>query len=333
MTIHDIAKHFRISPSTVSKALNGASDISPEKRREILEYASAVGYNSRRKNSIKSYVALLWEKDPDENGILAAAAEAFITAADKQLVAVEPFRMDEDFELETFLSAHSYSGIFAPGVGCFSIAYQKLKDTKLPLALLNCTVPDNALVSSVCGNDLMSAAQAVEYLSSLGHTQIAFIGGNGNSPVNAERFAGYHFGLQQNGLPYQYDLTFFGELSRQTGYEAAEYFLAKNKRITAYLCVSEKIAGAFIGCLRAAGRSVPDDISVITFNDAASLGSGQLTATSIVQDYRKMGEQAFAALKVSMQGFPAQHITVNRELLAKDMTCAPKKRFTSAGAN
>ncbi len=327
MTIYDIANHFKISPSTVSKALNGASDISPEKRREILEYAAAVGYNSRRKNSIKRYIALLWDKGPEANAPLAAAADAFIAAADRQLVAVEEHRMDENFDLESFLSAHSYSGIFAPDVGCFSLAYRKLKETTVPLVLLGCTVPDNALVSSVCGNDLMAAARAVEYLSSLGHRQIAFIGGVGNSPVIAERFAGYIFGLQQNGLPYQYDLTYFGPIERQTGLDAAEYFLAKNKRITAFVCASEQIAAPLIGSLRVAHFSVPNDYSVITFNDAFTLGEGPLTATSILQDYKKVGEEAFAALKVSMQGYPAQHPMVNRVMLEKQLTCTVKKKF------
>lgn len=298
-----------------------------------MAYATSVGYNSRRKNSIRGYVALLWNGDKKEAGIYATAAEAFRETADKQLIAVDSYPMDENFDLEKFLSEHTYSGIFAPDAGYFSIAYRKLMNTKLPLVFLNCTAPENALISSVCGNDLMSAAQAVEYLSSLGHTQIAFIGGESNSAVNAERFAGYHFGLQRNGIPFQYDLTYFGEMSERTGIEAAEYFLSKNKRITAFLCVSEQIAEAFIRCLRSAGIAVPEDVSVITFDDSHSIENAPFATASIVQDYKKMGQQAFNALKVSMQGFPAQHITVNRELTAQETTCAPKKRIVTADAD
>lgn len=146
MTIHDIAKHCNTTPSTVSKALNGASDISPEKRREILAYANAVGYNSRRKNSIKGYVALLWGQGAEDNAVYAAVAEAFKSTADKQLIAVESYCIDENFDLAAFLSEHSYSGIFAPDCGYFSLAYRKLKDVQLPLVLLNCTAPENAFV-------------------------------------------------------------------------------------------------------------------------------------------------------------------------------------------
>ncbi len=298
-----------------------------------MAYANSVGYNSRRKNSIRGYVALLWNGDEQKAGIYATAAEAFKETADKQLIAIDSYCMDENFDLESFLSEHTYSGIFAPDTGYFSIAYRKLINTQIPLVLLNCTAPENTLISSVCGNDLMSAAQAVEYLSSLGHTQIAFIGSESNSTVNAERFAGYHFGLHRSGIPFQYDLTYFGEISERTGIEAAEYFLSKNKRITAFLCVSEQIAEAFIRCMRSAGSAVPEDISVITFDDSRSIENTPLSTASIVQDYKKMGEQAFNALKVSMQGFPAQHIAVNRELIARETTCAPKKRIIPADAD
>lgn len=327
MTINEIAKHLHTTPSTVSKAINGASDISPEKRREILEYVNSVGYSSRRKNSAKGYAAILWGKGVREDGVLAVAAEAFCAAASRQHVFVSSHSVGDEFEPEAFFAEHAYSGALVLDVDCSSLVYRKLRDAKLPLVFFNCAASGDPLISSVCGNDLMAAADAVEYLASLGHTQIAFIGGEGNSTVNAERFAGYIFGLQKNGLPYRFDLTYFGDMTEQTGQEAADFFLSRNKRITAYLCVSDRVAESFIRCVQLAGNAVPGDLSIITFCDSKTARDGPFPIASIVQDFGVMGEQAFNALRVTMQGYPAQHVTVKRETTSFEKTCAPKKRL------
>ena len=324
LTINDIAAQLGLSVATVSRAINDSEDIAPETRRKVRELAEAVGYTSRRSTSLKGKLAILCGRGFKEDDCDHAIAKAFRTTAVQSRFAVETFSIDNDFDIDSFFAEHKLSGALVLGVDYNSLLFLKLKVSNQPIVMMNSQIADNPVISSVRSNDLLAVSEAIDYLVSRGHQRIAFIGNEKEPLLNAERFAGYFFGLQKNAIPYLYDLTFFAAPTIQGGETAADYFLMYNKFITAAICASENIALGFINSMRKAGRQIPKDLSVVGFCDTFASQERTFDFTAIIRDCESMGQQAFHALKAIMRGFPTVQLAIPCSLIEKDKTCSSK---------
>ncbi len=317
MTITDIAKELNLSISTVSKALNGSSDISGSTKKLVCEYAQSVGYQSRKASSIVGRLAVLWGKEPQESGPLSVIADAFSRAASNARYIVVSKVIEEDFDLNDYLAGNRFGGALLLGINFRSRIYSQLKKTKYPLVLVDNYLAGNPLISGVGSDNIHAVEEAVDYLVSLGHEHIAFLGGERESLVGAERLAGYILGLAKNSIEYRYDLTYFGDYSAQAGVDAAEYYLQYGKEFTAIICASDVMAGGFVARMREAGKRVPDDVSVIGYDD---MGAPGLELTTIRQDFERTGELGFTALAGIIGGVPAQRAIVETELIPRRST-------------
>lgn len=327
MTIYDIAAKFNISISTVSKALNGSTDIAESTRRTICEYAAANGYKTPRAKAIKGRIAVLRNPDSEDAAWFSDIADAFRREAEEANYSVVFLDIGGDFDPELFLKENAYTGLFLLGVHYDSLAVRRLKTINIPAVILGNKISFNPRVSSVKSDDLVAVSNAVDHLVSLGHSLIAFLGSKKDSLIGAERFAGYFFGLSKNALPYRYDLTYFGDSDRQSGGDAAEYFLSYQKYFTAIVCASEESALGFTEYMRRAGKKIPEDISVVCFSGSRMTDERKLT--TIAPDLPMLGTQAFAALQAAFKDFAAQHISVPCTLEKPDLSCAEKKKFYS----
>lgn len=327
MTIYDIAKKFNINISTVSKALNGSTDIAERTRKMVCEYAEANGYKTRLAKAKKGHIPILRDRDPDNDGYFSEVAEIFQREAEKENYTVSVHDASGDFDLNAFLSQKPCAGVFVLGANCNSLLTRTLTTANIPAVMFGSKLSENPLLANVKSDDLVSVGNAVDHLVSLGHSLIAFLGSEKDSLAGAERFAGYFFGLSKNALPYRYDLTYFGDSTLQSGRDAAEYFLSYNKHFTAIVCASEASALGFIEYMQRAGKNVPGDISVICFGKG-----GKTDLTAITPDLTAIGKQAFAVLKATVQGFPAQHICVPSSLENPNRTCSQKKKYFPSDA-
>ncbi|MDE5896537.1 MAG: LacI family transcriptional regulator, partial [Clostridia bacterium] len=315
MTIEDISKQFHVSISTVSKALNGSTDIAEKTRKAICEYANSVGYRSRRSKAIKGRLAVLLGAASDDARSLPEIASAFCREAEAENYLLTQRTIDSGFILNSFLAERQYTGVFALGVDVNSAAERELKASGYPVVFLGTPIADAPQISGVKSDHLVAVSKAVDHLVSLGHSLIAFIGSE--DLTGAERFAGYFFGLSKNAIPYRYDLTRFDGLTEQAGRNAADYFLSYDKYFTAAVCASRASALGFIDVVRRAGKRVPEDISVICFGDSPE----EPSMTAIAQDFDELGKRAFEVLKATLQGFPAQHCAVPCSLVNTGATC------------
>lgn len=324
VSIQDIADHFGVSLSTISRALNDCDDISPETRRKVLAYAKEVGYRSQRATSIKGTLGILWGSTPMPNSSLSVLADTFSSIAAQSRYLVETYEIGNDFDAESFFPEHNLCGALILNVGYNSPLYLKLRNIAHPIVLFNSQISDNHFVSGVRTNDVVSASEAVNYLVSLGHSQIGYIGDSCDPYLNAERFAGYLLGLQTNAIPYRFDLTYNTDPSFKGGETAAEYYLRYSKFITAVLCTSEEVAAGFISTMQKAGQEIPKDISVISYCDSVPPQDEPLGFTTIMRDGVKLGEQAFDVMKAMLRGLHAMESTVPSSLTDKEKSCAPK---------
>ena len=326
MTIKEIAKELNLSIATVSKALNGATDISESTRKMICNYAESVQYRSRKSMSWNGRIALLWAKEEQRAKYSAPAlvAESFLAMAQKErYIIVEEVletltNEDPHFNLNEYLAYHHFIGAFVVGLNFFNPVYPQLKNSNYPLVLLDNYCTENDLVSGVGSDNILSTEKAVDYLVSLGHKQIAFLGGERQSLVGAERLAGYILGLSKNGIEYRYDLTYFGDYSRQAGIDAADYF--QSKEFTALVCASDMMAMGAIDRLRKWGKKIPEDISVIGFDDLEFLRYTIYDLTTVRQDFQLIGEKSFRILESMIKGLPSQRASIGCTLIPRGTT-------------
>lgn len=319
MTIKDIAKDLRLSIATVSKALNNSTDISQDTKKLICDYAESVGYKTRKSLACNGRVAVLWAKDEQRDKYTAPSlvAESFRAFAQKQRFEVyfNLLPQDENFDLNNYLEENHFLGAFLVGLNFFSPVYNQIKNTKYPLVLLDNYITENDLVSGVGSDNIHSTTSVVDYLVSLGHRNIAFLGGERESLVGVERLAGYILGLSRNGIEYRYDLTYFGDYSRQSGFDAADYFQSKD--FTAVVCASDIMAMGLIDRLRIWGKKVPDDISVVGFDDLEFMRYTNYDLTTVRQDFNLIGEKAFRILESMINGLSSQRASLGCTLIQR----------------
>lgn len=317
-----IAEHFKVNKATVSKALNGATDVSKELREQICAYADSIGYVSKRASRKLGTLGILWCREEESDSAYSRAAGSFRRVAEGANYLVETHTLERGADLNGFCEAHHLLGALLPNMKADSLLYSKLKLSRFPVVLLDTDADfENPLISSVKSNDLRAVSGAVNYLVGLGHQLIAFLGGSRDSLVGAERYAGYVLGLAQNGITYRYDLTYFGDFTPESGEEAAEYFLRYNKYFTAIICASDSMAVGFMRQMeQSEGRHAPEDFSIVGFDDLKSGGHGVEGLSTIRQDFEQIGATAFQVLKGSFLSGAGQHVTVNCKQVMRTTT-------------
>ncbi len=159
-------------------------------------------------------------------------------------------------------------------------------------------------VDAVVSDNFEGAKQAVEYLVSKGHRQIAFIGGPttmSNRPINKiytieRRAAGYRTALLDAGLEINYGLYESSNLSAEGGYLACQRLLERGTKFTALFCANDATALGAMKALREARLDVPQDVSVMGFDDIDIAQLYHPALTTVRVNKEAMGAAAVKAL-------------------------------------
>jgi LacI family transcriptional regulator len=170
--------------------------------------------------------------------------------------------------------------------------YEKVRKFGVPLVLINPNI-DYFDSDSVDTDNVYGAFRAVEYLIALGHRQIAFINGRTQTRHAAERLLGYRNALEKHDIPFSSDLVSGGtSWQMETGYSAMSALLEKNRAISAVFAASDALAVGAISAVKQAGRRVPEDISVMGFDDMIIASHCQPPLSTVRVDRQEMGRAA-----------------------------------------
>lgn len=319
--IKDIAKELHLSISTVSKALNGAFDVSKETKELVLNYAKSHGYISRDERlHVKNIrrLCVLYDnvKSSNQSNIIIPLALAFSKYARQKNFEVIHSPIDAITDTyENFMISNNFDGSFIAGLNFKSPILKELKNTSIPTILF-----DNNLIgekiATINNENLNTISELVTILKNLGHTKIGFIHGDKNSFVSNERFAGYIIGQMINGLDYLPSYTYFGNFSEESGYEAANYFSQTD--VTAIICASDTMAIGLMRGLEEKGLKIPQDISVTGYDDLDIASYVKPALTTIRQDLDLIGEKAFSMLTSMMMNRSSQRIVIKGEIILRD---------------
>lgn len=333
MTIKDIAKLSGYAVGTVSRALNGSPNVSPEAREKILavveQHHFKLNNNAKHlKQQSSSGIAVIVKGT--QNMLFATIVERIQALARERGSAVFIHYLDEDDdEIEQALQItreRRPQGILFLGSN-FDHFQAHFGEISIPCVMVtNSGVGlDFPNLSSVSTDDEHAAREAVEHLISLGHSKIGVLGGcMGVSDAASGRFRGCRQAFEHHGIAFdpenQYEMTRF---AMSSGYESMGTLLDKLPGLTAVFAMSDVQAVGAIRALHDRGLRVPEDISVMGF-DGIELG-GYLTPklTTIRQDAEHLARRGVEILFAHIEGdVPSVHERTAFRLIEGESVCA-----------
>jgi DNA-binding LacI/PurR family transcriptional regulator len=306
-TSADVATEAGVSRTTVSFVLNGRQDVKipAETRRRVLDAAERLGYHphapARQLAGGRSHViALVLRQTPEQIASDAVLAEtlrglAAAARADGFRVMVEPLpRDDQHGPYQALLRAQHADGLVISGPRTDDPELRALVRDRFPVVLQG-TLPD-VEVASVDVDNTAGARGAVEHLIALGHRRIACIT---NAPLvytaAQERLAGYRAALAAAGIEADDRLVATGEFDAPSGHAAMRDLLDRAS-FDAVFVASDVVALGAIGGLREAGRRVPEDVSVVGFDDIPLAAYFDPPLTTVRLPAFELGQAAGRAL-------------------------------------
>ncbi|QBD81587.1 LacI family transcriptional regulator [Ktedonosporobacter rubrisoli] len=303
VTLRDIAESAGVSIGTVSLALNEGKGIAPGTRQRILDVARSLGYErfGRRTSKAAQTVSILIERLP-----VAPTSDPFnkkvlqgLEAAARRMgyrIALEFVSPDDHPETDHWVPEVT-AGLIILGGGDLSRDWvQAAIESRLPVVMLDHFVPGIELPSVVPDN-FAGAYSMTQYLLDMGHERIGFIRGPSKYWTLGERLAGYMLAIQRAGLDMDLALV-PPRISRgeEKGYGEMQMLLDLPNPPTAVFAVSDKTA---IGAYRAAqdrGLLIPDDISIVGFDDIELARVLNPPLTTVQTPGETMGQVAFERL-------------------------------------
>lgn len=337
-TIKDIAEKLGVSQSTVSKGLNGASDISEELRAEVLETAVAMGYKKpgmKKKSDRKLIVfvenmAYMNEDDFGYDIIL-----GFKQIAYKEHYAVDVIETSRNFQsactYDSYMMEHGYSGSFLIGYAFDDPWMEQFKTSVTPTVLLDNFVKKNPKVGYIGTDNAEAIDMAITHLIKLGHEKIAFLDGSKDSLVSDQRMAAYLDSMIKHNLHVDPNMAIYSYFVA----DAAKYHVGKLLGLgaTAIVCGNDLIAQGVLEAVVNEGLRVPDDVSVIGFDDIPLAAELKPSLTTIRQNRTELGKSAYFILKAIINDIPMSRSLLRPQLVVRDSTAEARPRMVRAHAN
>jgi len=171
----------------------------------------------------------------------------------------------------------------------------------VPVVAIDNSVADKTIPSVIIDN-FNAQMEMVDYLCSLGHRRIGFMTGLEDSDVGKNRYEGYKSGLVKQGIDLDPALVFRGNYTFGSGVSGAEYFLSLKRRPSAIICANDSMALGAISKLHQQGLEVPDDLSVVGFDDIDIARQISPPLTTVSVPVEEIARHAFQMLERLIEG-------------------------------
>lgn len=335
-TIYDVAKRANVSPSTVSRVFNNTARISEATRARVLQAAQELDYHPSALASglAKKRTLIIGLVIPDiQNPYSATLARGVQDMVFSQGYVPIICNTDGDPEKEL----HVLREIYRHGVDGFIITppqlqitpevnryIRKLLDKGVPIVFVGNRLNDPN-VDFVTSRAQDGAFQAVSYLVSLGHRAIGFIGGYYTRGIAVGRWLGYQEALITNQLPIRPEWMVEADLSQDGGEQALHRLLDLPNPPTALLAVNDLMAiGAIMAC-RKRGIRVPEQMSIVGFDDIPFAALTTPPLTTVAQPTYELGYKAAELLlrRFQQPNLPPQQVTLQCKLVIRQTTAPP----------
>lgn len=275
-TSQDVAQIAGVSQSTVSRVFAGNTNVSEKKRKKILAAAEKLDYkpNAQARSLITRktmMVGIIMRnlRDPFYSAVL-EIFHARLSPLGYQLIFIySDNEVIEEGEIAKLLE-YNVEGIIVTDALLSAAASNKLKRYGIAAVLFNRYDAQNADSSAVYCDNYSAAKQIATYLVETGHKSFAFISGPAHTSTTVDRLKGFKEVLDER---YINDLTIEpGAYTYESGFKSAQELVTRKKGIDCIFCGNDIIALGVMDAVRLLGLRIPEDISVVGFDNIRMLG-------------------------------------------------------------
>ncbi|MDO6851434.1 LacI family DNA-binding transcriptional regulator [Priestia megaterium] len=299
-TIYDVAKEAGVSISTVSKVLNNTGSIAEKTRKKVRDTMHQLDYQPSVVASVKKRIQTIGLLIPNiANPFMAEIARGIENHVKKfgfsLMICSTDNNLKNEIEYISILKQKYIDGIIIATGLKEDKAIKELLKAEIPVALLSRDVSSLA-VDAVLVDDFLGGYEATEYLISLGHKRIAMITEDINFPTIRARFEGYKQALEKAGLPYDESLVSLNNTSLDEGKQSTRELLHLSVPPTAIFASTEFLAIGAIQAARELKIKVPQDLSIIGFDDTVLSTICDPPLTTIAQPIHEMSKKVVELL-------------------------------------
>jgi len=332
-TIREIAELAGVSIATVSRVVNGREDVSPETRELVQRIVRERGYTANRnaRGLSAGKTGLIGATVPMLHHayfsyILAGAAEGLYEQDMRLVLSPTMHEHHREVSLLERLMHGTTDGavIILPEES--SDELELLLNHGYRFVVIDPLLPLNERIPAVSAAHAAGADQAMKHLLSLGHTRIAAITGPRGWKATEDRRRGYYAALAAAGIMPDPELEVESNFELGGGAAAAEQLLALPVPPTAIFCFNDNMAVGAMQTARMRGVGIPEDLSIVGFDDLEEAEIVTPALTTIRQPLAEMGRIAVSLLMrlLDNQRLEALHVELGTRLVVRDSTAPPR---------
>lgn len=326
-TLEDVAQHAGVSVSTVSRTINRPNMVNDETRSRVNEAIEALEYRpnrvARRLRRIDGKAHILGLIIPDiQNPFYSDIVRGAEDVAYSRDAAIILCNTDENEEREQFyvdvLRAESADGVILPPIIRGNNVALSPEDIGMPVVFFDRRL-ESASVDTVVIDNPRGARKAVEHLLGLGHTRIGLINGPASIATSRERLQGYRQALDRHDVPFDESLVRQGPPRRETGYDLAQSLLCADDPPSALFAANNQLALGALEYVRDAGLRIPDDVAVVSFDDAPWAKLLDPPLTTVRQPSYEIGRRSVELLfdRIASPNRPPALVVLQPELIVR----------------
>jgi LacI family transcriptional regulator len=323
----DVALAAGVSQATVSRALSGGA-VSEATRKRVESVARRLGYSpnlvarglvTNRSGMIGVVVADI--TNPFYPQLLEAIGNRLAELGRHMLLQNAATNSEE--EAARLLVAQRVDGIIFTTATSDSVAVRELMERRFPLVLVNRVVVGHC--DAVEGDNVAGTAAALDHLVILGHRRIGMLAGDARASTTRQRSRGFEQRLTELGVPLRLDLVRSTNFTYPDAYRAAVDLLSLDEPPTAIFCHNDLTAFAVINAARSLGVSVPQDLSVIGYDDIRESAWESYNLTTVKQPFHDMAAQAvdFLEGRIADPDLAPRHTLFDCPLIIRGTTASP----------
>jgi LacI family transcriptional regulator len=338
VTLRDVAEAAGVSMGTASQALNNRPNISKETRERVVEAATKLGYHKGVDNPVVdgniSMIGMLVKHDYGEefsvNPFYSHVERGLETECRKREIglmfsAVEVDRQNRPVVWPSLINDQRIDGLLFIGTFIEDSYPQFRQLTRLPIVFIDSYSNDLPYDSIVIDN-AVGAGSAIDHLVELGHRHIGLTGTNPGSPPGVlERRTGYQKALRRHGIQHEYieDCA----LDRDQTYRATQRLLQRCPQVTAIFSANDDTAIGAMNAIRDMGMRVPEDVSVIGFDNINISRETAPTLSTVDVNKPWLGILGVRCLvnRIQTPEQPRIITTVATQLIPRESTCPPRQ--------
>ncbi len=325
-TIRDVAAYARVSASTVSHVLNATRFVEPETEERVRAAIEALGYRpnsvarSLRRRKTSTIGLLIPDiSNPFFGDIARAIEDAGFSEGYNVILCNSDLSETKEMAYIEVLLSKQVDGLVLISSGNRSDPLRAILDAGVPVVVadreLGGLPVDQVLVDNEHGGYL-----AGQYLVHLGHRNIACIAGPEGLTLSTERITGFRRALKEAGIELPDDAVIHGDFRYAGGEAAMHELLRQNDNLTAVFAANDTMAIGAINVLSRAGLRVPDDVSVIGFDNILQSTAIVPSITTIAQPVAELGQSSVSLLlkRIRQPTVPPSRVLLQTRLVERE---------------